>query len=76
MKQTEKGEGTKREQTHRMSLKLNLQLGPILENPLHNVRIWGGILYSLGLDQSGPEVAEGLKLDEVPDGAEGGRYDG
>lgn len=59
-----------------MSLKLNLQLGPILENPLHNVRIWGGILYSLGLDQSGPEVAEGLKLDEVPDGAEGGRYDG
>ena len=76
MKQTEKGEGTKGEQTHRMSLKLNLQLGPILENPLHNVRIWGGILYSLGLDQSGPKVAEGLKLDEVPDGAEGGRYDG
>jgi hypothetical protein len=59
-----------------MSLKLNLQLGSILENPLHNIRIWGGILDSLGLDQSGPEVAEGLKLDEVPDGAEGGRYDG
>jgi hypothetical protein len=59
-----------------MSLKLNFQLGPILENPLHNIRIWGGILDSLGLDQGGPEVAEGLKLNVVPDGAERGRDDG
>jgi len=60
----------------RMSLKLNLQLGPILENPLHNICIWRCALDGRARGKSGPEGAEGLELDEVPDRAEGRGDDG
>lgn len=59
-----------------MSLQLNLQLGPILENPLHDIRIRRCTLDGLSLRERGPEGVEGLQLDEVPDGAEGGGDDG
>ena len=54
-----------------MSLKLNLQLCPILKNPLHDIGIWRYALDSRARGQSGPEGAEGFEFDEVPDRAEG-----
>jgi len=60
----------------RVSLKLNLQFRSVLENPLHNICVWGSALDSVALGKRGPEGAEGLELDEVPDGAEWGGDDG
>ena len=59
-----------------MLLLLNLQNGPILKGPLHNIGIRGSALDGLALGESGPEIAEILELDHVPDIAEAGFDDG
>jgi len=55
----------------RVSLKLDLQLCSILEQPLNDIRIWGGALDRLAMLQGAPKAAEALELDQVPDRAEG-----
>ena len=59
-----------------MLLLLNLQNSPILESPLHNIRVGGRILHRLTLGQGAPEIAEVFELDHVPDVAEFGFDDG
>ena len=57
-----------------MLLQLDIQLSPVLECPLHNIRLRRCSLNRLALLELGPELAEVLELDEVPDAAEG-RFD-
>lgn len=62
--------------THRVLLLLHIQHRPILERPLHNIRLLGRALDPLALLELAPELAEVLQLDEVPDGGEGRGDDG
>jgi hypothetical protein len=62
-------------------LLLDLKNLTILEGPLDNVGLRGGVLDPVALLELGPELAEVLELDQVPDGAErrvddGGLADG
>lgn len=59
-----------------MLLLLDLQHGAVLEGPLDNVGLVGCALDPLALLELGPELAEVLELDEVPDAAEGRLDDG
>ena len=59
-----------------MLLLLDIQHGPILERPFHNIRLWGSTLDDLALVELGPESGEVLEFDQVPDLGEGGGYDG
>lgn len=52
---------------YRVLLLLNLDLGTILELPLHDVRLIAGTLDVAGVGKGGPELGEVLELDEVPD---------
>lgn len=58
-----------------MFLLLDIQDGPILERPLHNVRLRGCTLHVLTLLELAPELVEVLELDEVPDLTEWGGDD-
>jgi hypothetical protein len=51
-------------------LLLDLKNLTILEGPLDNVGLRGGVLDPVALLELGPELAEVLELDQVPDGAE------
>jgi hypothetical protein len=59
-----------------MSFLLNLQFGAVLECPFHDIRVRGSALHRLTLAQGGPERAEALDFDQVPDGAEWSFDDG
>lgn len=60
-----------------MLLLLDLQNGTILESPLDDISLRRNTaLDVLALFQGGPEVAEVLELDQVPDIAELGLDDG
>jgi hypothetical protein len=51
-------------------LLLDLKNLTILEGPLDDVGLGGGVLDPIALLELGPELAEVLELDQVPDGAE------
>ena len=53
-----------------MLLLLDLKNLTVLEGPLDNVGLGGGALDPVALLELGPELAEVLELDQVPDGAE------
>ena len=57
--------------THRVLLLLHFKNGAILERPLDDVGLVRCSLDPLALLELGPELAEVLELDEVPDVAEG-----
>ena len=59
-----------------MLLLLDLKNLTVLEGPLNNVGLGGGALDPVALLELGPELAEVLELDQVPDGAEGRVDDG
>ena len=64
-----------------MLLLLDLEDGAILEGPLDDIGVGRGALDELALLEGGPELAEVLELDQVPDIAErrlddGGLADG
>lgn len=61
---------------YRVLLLLNVQLSPVLERPLHNIRLGACTFDSRALLKFGPKLGEVLELDEVPNGAEGGFNDG
>lgn len=52
-------------------LLLDLNDGAILEGPSDNVRLVAGALDVLAALEGGPELAEFLELDKVPDVGEG-----
>lgn len=56
--------------TDRVLLLLDLDNSAVLEGPLDNVGLVGGALDPVALVKSGPELAEVLELDQVPDIAE------
>ena len=55
---------------------LHIQHRPILECPLHYIRLWARTLDVLGFGEFGPENVEVLEFDEVPDVGERGGDDG
>jgi hypothetical protein len=57
-------------------LLLDLDDGAVLEGPLDHVGLVGGALDPVALLEGGPELAEVLELDQVPDVAEGRLDDG
>lgn len=59
-----------------MLLLLDLNDGAVLESPLDDVGLLAGALDELGAAEGGPELAEVLDLDEVPDVGERGADDG
>jgi hypothetical protein len=59
------------EQTYRVLLLLDLYLRAVLEGPLDHVGLIGRSLDPVALLEGGPELAEVLELDQVPDIAEG-----
>lgn len=59
-----------------MLLLLDLNDGAVLEGPLDDVGLLAGALDELGAAEGGPELAEVLDLDEVPDMGERGADDG
>ena len=50
-----------------MFLLFDLQLGAILEGPLHDIGVIGGALDELRSGEGGPELGKVLQLDVVPD---------
>lgn len=57
-------------------LLLDVEHGAVFEGPLHDVGVGRTAFYPFALGERGPEGGEGLELDEVPDGAGVGGYDG
>lgn len=62
--------------TYRVLLLLDLNDGAVLEGPLDDVGLLVGALDVLAALKGGPELAEVLDLDEVPDVRERGADDG
>jgi hypothetical protein len=62
--------------THRVLLLLDFDSSSVLEGPLDNIGLVGGALDELALVERRPELAEVLKLDQVPDITEGCLDDG
>ena len=58
-----------------MFLLLDIQNGPVLERPLHDVGLGRCALFVLALFKLAPEFVEVLELDQVPDLGEWGRDD-
>lgn len=58
-----------------MFLLLDIQNGPVLESPLHDVGLGRCTLHVLALFELAPEFVEVLELDQVPDLGEWGGDD-
>lgn len=62
--------------TYGVLLLLDLEDGAVLEGPPDDVGLLASALDELGRAEGGPELAEVLDLDEVPDVGERGTNDG